>query len=122
MVAGTERDDLFVSFTNPQDKDIAEIRLHVRRCGVKGSSIGGGWMKLKGPFAAHGTFKVTPSMPSGGGISQSISSSGFDGTSAGDHMKITEVVVVDGDGTQYQFSSDLSKVLSDNISNFCANY
>ncbi|HEY1774350.1 MAG TPA: hypothetical protein VGH91_14270 [Gammaproteobacteria bacterium] len=114
------RDDRYVQFTNTQDKDIAEIQLHVSYCGTKGSKHDAGWMKIKGSFAAHGTFKVTPPLPSGGSITQSIGS--FDGASVSNHMLITELVVVDSDGSQYRFGSDVSKVLSSNISNFCANY
>lgn len=116
-VPGNSRNDRFVEFTNTQDKEIAEIRLRVSYCGVKGSSHDAGWMKLKGPFAAHGSFKVAPTEPSGGSTSESMS----DGISVSDHMRITGVVVVDSDGSQYQVS-DLTKVLSGNISNFCANY
>ena len=119
-VPGESRDDRFVEFTNPQDKEISEVRLHVSYCGVKGSSHDAGWMKLKGPFAAHGSFKVKPSEPSGNSMIQP--SATFDGTYTSGHMRITEVVVVDSDGSLYQFGSDLSKVLSANISNFCPNY
>jgi hypothetical protein len=114
------RKELYVEFANTQDKDIAEIRLHVSYCGTKGGSEDAGWMKLKGPFAAHGSFKVTPSLPSSGSITQSIKQSTKMPVS--NHFLITEVVVVDSDGSQYQFGSDVSKVLGDNISNFCANY
>lgn len=121
-VAGQAREDRYVEFANLQDKEIAEIRLHVCRCGVKGSSWDAGWMTLKGPFSAHGSFKAIPSMPSGGSISQSISSSGFSGASVSNHLRITEVMVVDGDGSSYRYGSDVAKVLGGNISNFCANY
>jgi hypothetical protein len=119
-VAGGPRDDRYVEFSNTQDKDIAEIRLHVSYCGVKGSKHDAGWMKLKGPFAARGSFKAVPSSPSGGSISQSLES--FEGESVSHHLLITEVVIVDGDGSTFQYSSDLAKVLSENISNFCANF
>ncbi|MFI4968101.1 MAG: hypothetical protein ACHQAU_05180 [Gammaproteobacteria bacterium] len=119
-VAGGPRDDRYVEFSNTQDKDIAEVRLHVSYCGVKGSKHDAGWMKLKGPFAAHASFKAVPSSPSGGSISQSIGS--FEGESVSHHLLITEVVIVDSDGSTFQYSSDLAKVLSTNISNFCANY
>lgn len=114
------RKDRYVEFTNTQDKEIAEIRLHVSYCGVKGSSHDAGWMGMKGPFAAHGSFKVTPSQPSSGSITQSFG--GFNGASVSNHILITGIVVVDSDGSQYQYASDLSKVLSGNISNFCANF
>jgi hypothetical protein len=119
-VAGGPRDERYVEFSNTQDKDIAEVRLHVSYCGVKGSKQDAGWMKLKGPFAAHGSFKAVPSSPSGGSISQSFGS--FEGESVAHHLLITEVVVVDSDGSTFQYGSDLAKVLSENISNFCANY
>jgi hypothetical protein len=109
-----------VAFTNTQAKEIAEIRLHVSYCGVKGSSHDAGWMEMKGPFAAHGSFKVTPSEPGGGSISQSFGA--FDGVSVSGHLLITGIMVVDSDGSQYQYGSDVAKVLSGNISNFCPNY
>ncbi|HEY3859470.1 MAG TPA: hypothetical protein VGM47_07665 [Gammaproteobacteria bacterium] len=114
------RDDRFVEFTNTQDKEIAEIRLHVYYCGTRGSSRDAGWMEVKGPFAAHGSFKTTPSLPSGGSITQSFG--GFSGASVSNHLLIKEVVVVDSDGSLYQYGSDVAKVLSVNVSNFCANY
>lgn len=114
------RKDRYVEFTNTQDKEIAEIRLHVSYCGTKGSSHDAGWMEMKGPFAAHASFKVTPSLPSSGSITQSFG--GFNGASVSNHILITGIVVVDSDGSQYQYGSDVAKVLSATISNFCANY
>ena len=116
VAGGPREDERFVAFTNTQDKDIAEIRLHVSYCGTKGSKQDAGWMKLKGPFAAHGSFKAKPSLPSGGSIRESF------GIPVADHMLITEVVVEDSDGSLYQYASDVGKVLSASISNFCPNY
>lgn len=106
--------DFFVEFIATHSRDLASVSIYVDRCGAKGIESYGSWLVLPGTFAAGMNYKVVP-------VTEDMPLDALLPASQVNHLRITEVKVVDADGKVFDYTSDVGKVLTSNISNFCAN-